>query len=175
MCSRLTCCVASKESESRFVCLGAGSSSVDPPFYPFCSVHTAENTLVGELPPRNRENSCVGIMGSDLPFIYVELFAEFTALERCGKVWVLQWIASKAGHCCAHPNQQWAVALLSLYASGAVRREECHRLQASFCDLKWHVIVAWVQKKLRSDVSKIPSHKTYPATSSYSRQNPALL
>lgn len=60
-------------------------------------------------------------------------------------------------------------------ASGAVRREECHRLQASFCDLKWHVIVAWVQKKLRSDVSKIPSHKTYPATSSYSRQNPALL
>lgn len=62
-----------------------------------------------------------------------------------------------------------------LVTSGAVGREECHRLQASSCDLKWHVIFAWVQKKLRSDVSKIPSHKTYPTTSSYSRRNPALL
>ena len=62
-CPCLTCCVASKESEAEFVCLGEGSSFVDPLFVsrpglglcPFYFVYTAENSLLGQLSADSEE------------------------------------------------------------------------------------------------------------------------
>lgn len=190
-CSCLTCHVASKESEAEFVCLGAGSSFVDPLFishpglglYPFYFVYTAESLLVElsadskevrELLPWHHGIRLTFYLFGTLCLLSSQLWEEEGKPESCNAR-VMDSHQSSTLMSASKSAMGCGTALL--VTSGAVRKEEQCRLQASFCDLKRHVMsgCAWVQKKLRSDASNLPSHKTYPATSSYSKQNPALL